>query len=107
MCFNPICLIAPKTDYRLIRQSGNYGYNTEPIDCGSGYRDTLYKIFIPYTVMPEIRDRLSLLDLTQQSVYGEDKYGDIGDKCKNAARNKFNGKMKELSEIVKQQEQRK
>lgn len=106
VCFDPICLIAPKMDYRLIRQSGNflcYGSNTESIDCRTGYRDALYKIFIPYTIMPEIRDILSLLDLTQQTVYGEDKYDNIGDKCKHDAKNKFNEKMKELSIKVRTQ----
>lgn len=107
VCFTPLCIVAPKTDYRLIRQSGNflcYGENAQPIDYINGYKNCLYKIYIPYCLFYEFKNMLAILDLTRKSVYGDKKYDKIGNRCKGDVRDKFYTKMKELSEKIRQQE---
>lgn len=91
----------------MIRQSGNflcYGENVQPIDYINGYKNCLYKIYIPYCLFSELKNMLAILDLTQKSVYGEEKYDKIGNRCKDDIKDKFYMKMKELSEKIRQQE---
>lgn len=105
VCSEPLCIIAPKTDYRLIRQSGNflcYGSNIQPIDYRSGFNNTLYKIFIPYCISQNLKDMLKILDLTHDSVYGINTYGYIADECREQSKDIFYKKIQEIStEIVR------
>lgn len=102
--FDPLCIIAPKKDYRIIRQSGNflcYGGNIQPIDYNNWYKNALYKIYIPYCIFSELKYMLTILDLTSQSVYGNGTYTSIATSCKDESQNDFYTKIKEFSNEIR------
>ena len=69
--YTPMCLLAPKNDYRIIRQSGNFLYYGEymvPIDKYPNKKDFLYKIIIPYCLINELKSLLELLDITENTI---------------------------------------
>lgn len=71
----PICLITPKDDYRIVRQSGNfvcYGDRMDPINIYPNKNEFLYQIIIPYTVLTEFQEFLELINITSKTVYGEE-----------------------------------
>lgn len=68
---SPICLLAPKNDYRIIRQSGNficYGYNMNPIDKYPNKKEFLYKILIPYCFVNKLQSVLELLNINNETI---------------------------------------
>lgn len=107
VCFTPLCIVAPKIDYRLIRQSGNflcYGENCQSIDYMSGYKHALYKIYIPYCIFQDLKNMLGLLDLTHKSIYGESTYTTFAMDSKQNALDAFDKQMKEISENLRKHE---
>lgn len=103
--WTPLCIIAQKKDYRLIRQSGNflcYGKNIQSIDYLECYKNSLYKIYIPHCLFDELNNMLTILDLTHKTIFGENLYDEVAKKCKNSSLLDFNRKMIELSKKIKQ-----
>lgn len=77
--FFPLCIKAPKREYRICRQSGNFvclGRNIQPIDSYNICRDLLYKIYIPYGSISTIKRELEILNITPEAIYGEKSYMD-------------------------------
>lgn len=75
----PLCIKAPKREYRICRQSGNFvcqGTNIQTIDSVLVCREILYKIYIPYAMIKKIQNELKILNITSDSIYGEESYLD-------------------------------
>ncbi|WP_297285519.1 FRG domain-containing protein [uncultured Brachyspira sp.] len=73
----PICIKAKKNEYRIIRQSGNFLFqpaDITPIELkGSLPKECLYKIYIPYYFIKNIKKELEALNITNKSLYGNNK----------------------------------
>lgn len=71
--FVPISV--PQMGFRICRQSGKFtwqGYNFTPIDGWGTSNEYIYKIIIPKHAVPEFKSILSILNLNENSVYGDD-----------------------------------
>lgn len=70
-----ILVSVPQNGYRICRQSGRFtwqGYNFTPIDGWGNSNEYIYKIIIPKHVIPDFKSVLSILNLNENSVYGDD-----------------------------------
>lgn len=94
----PLCIKAPKREYRICRQSGNFvcqGSNIQPIDSLGVCREVLYKIYIPYASIKNIQKELQVLNITSNSIYGEESRLD---ECIKEIRSDEEKKFKQLIE---------
>ena len=70
----PICVKSNKNEYRIIRQSGNFLFqptDITPIDYREQYsKEAIYKICIPYCFVNKIKQELGALNITRESLYG-------------------------------------
>ncbi|EPB8149248.1 FRG domain-containing protein [Clostridium perfringens] len=98
----PLCIKAPKREYRICRQSGNFvclGSNIQPIDSLGICRKVLYKIYIPYGVIKNIKRELEILNITPDAIYGEKSYLDeYAKKIRVAEEEKFGILIDELNQ---------
>ncbi|QMV41505.1 FRG domain-containing protein [Cohnella cholangitidis] len=95
----PFCVLGSPIDRRICRQSGNFtihGSQVAPLDYYSDVQVLLHKIFIPYSCFEEIKDWLNVLDVTEESVYGDGKLQSLVSSIGSEARNKFNEKLDQL-----------
>ncbi|UAL49874.1 FRG domain-containing protein (plasmid) [Sutcliffiella horikoshii] len=70
----PFCILGGEIDRRICRQSGNFtihGRQIAPLDEYSIIQPILHKIFIPYSCFTTIKDWLDVLNVTEESVYGD------------------------------------
>lgn len=75
----PVCIKAPKREYRICKQSGNFiclGDNIQSIDSLGICKDVLYKIYIPYGAIKNIKRELGALNITRDAIYGTKSYLD-------------------------------
>lgn len=75
----PLCVLSNPIDYRICRQSGNFtihSTNVWPLDFYEVYLKCMYKINIPYKCLYNIKEYLEVLDITKESIYGNDTYLD-------------------------------
>lgn len=98
----PLCIKAPKREYRICRQSGNFvclGDNIQPIDSLGICRDVLYKIYIPYGAIKKIKRELQILNITSDAIYGEKSYLDeYAKEIRIREEEKFNTLINELNQ---------
>lgn len=70
------CLTAPKIDYRINTQSGNFmwqGTDVQPIDSFIISEEVLYRLIIPHCIIPDIQRQLKEDGITEDYVYGRSK----------------------------------
>ena len=58
----------------------------------------MYKIFIPYTYINEIREKLNIMNINKDSIYGDSDLDLISKKISNSEKDKFNKFIQELIE---------
>lgn len=70
--YSPICILPPHKDQRMINQSSVFtlhGANIWPIDYYTVFRPLIYKIFIPYRYISEIKAELREHGITHKFIY--------------------------------------
>jgi hypothetical protein len=70
----PLCILGGEIDRRICRQSGNFtihGSQVRPLDQYNVIQPLLHKIFIPYSCFSTFKSWLEVLNLTNESVYGD------------------------------------
>lgn len=76
----PFCIYGEKYDKRMCRQSGNFTAHSHlifPMDYVEIYRKIMIKIIVPYKIVNELKRKLKVLDLTNDSIYmGKDDKDD-------------------------------
>ncbi|WP_346848460.1 FRG domain-containing protein [uncultured Clostridium sp.] len=76
----PLCIQGTIVDKRLCRQSGNFtvhGRMVWALDYPDVVKEIMHKIFIPYSKVDEIKKYLSVLNITDASIYGGENPKDI------------------------------
>ena len=97
----PHCILGTDIDRRICRQSGNFtvhGINVWPLEQYDPIRSKMYKIFIPYTYINEIREKLNIMNINKDSIYGDSDLDLISKKISNSEKDKFNKFIQELIE---------
>jgi hypothetical protein len=95
----PFCVLGGQLDRRICRQSGNFtihGYKVEPLDYYNVLQKQMHKIFIPYYCYDEIKEWLEILDVTEETVYGDGKLQSMVSSISVEAKNKFYEGMEKL-----------
>lgn len=88
----PVCIKPRKIGYRMCRQSGNfmlYGTDIQPIDMRpkNAVNTFLYKIRIPYSIVEGLKDDLNALNITKESIYGDEpELDDVGKQAKEVGK---------------------
>ena len=70
------CLTAPKFDYRINTQSGNFmwqGTDVQSIDSYIISQEVLYRLIIPYCLIPDIQQQLKEEGITEDYVLGNSR----------------------------------
>jgi len=88
------CFEGTKSHPRICRQSGNFTFTgsglTFPLDFLSACQSYIYKIEIPYSIVNELKDIITLFDLSSESVYfGTSDLDIISAKVKEKIYNRF------------------
>ncbi|MBV6682357.1 FRG domain-containing protein [Bacillus sp. JRC01] len=99
--FSPSCIKGTPIDKRICRQSGNFtihGFNVWPIDFYANIQKEIYKIFIPYSCIKEIKDLLYVLDVTKESIYGSNEIDLISNGISEEHIDEFRKSIKKLKE---------
>lgn len=97
----PLCIYGTRNERRICRQSGNFtihGSMVWPLDFWKVHQDNMYKIFIPYKCINEIKKNLKVLDITKMSIYG--KY-DRKDNISNIIENQYKQRFDTLIKVLK------
>lgn len=100
----PCCIFGTSIDRRICRQSGNFtihGSLVWPIDFRSIVQKEIHKIFIPYSCIDEIRNWLTVLDITENSIYGDSILDLISTSVTEKERDKFLSSISKLIEKYK------
>lgn len=96
----PLCILGTAIDKRICRQSGNFtihGINVWPLDQSELLRSMMYKIFIPYACISEIKEILDALNINKSSIYcGDSDLDFISKEISDSEKNKFNKFIEEL-----------
>ncbi len=98
------CIAGTPIDKRICRQSGNFtihGIISWPLDFIEAVRKILYKIMIPYTVVSEIKEWLSILDVTNKSIYGKSELDKIAENITEEEEKRFLNEINILKEKYK------
>jgi len=69
----PACIEGTTLDKRICRQSGNFtihGSMVWSLEHPDVVKKVIHKIFIPYNCINEFRKSLSVLDITEATIYG-------------------------------------
>ncbi len=70
--YSPICIIPPHKDQRMVNQSSVFtlhGSNIWSLDYYTVFKPLIYKIFIPYRYISEIKAELRGRDITHKFIY--------------------------------------
>lgn len=89
----PCCILGAPIDKRICRQSGNFtihGSLVWPLDYTNAVRKEIYKIFIPYACVEELRNWLNILDINNNSVYGDSLLDSISKDISKSGESRFN-----------------
>ncbi len=74
--FQWLCFKTPKIGYRICRQSGNFIFQNPQMGLMDNYNDLLtnyvYEIKIPYISIDNIKQELTVLRITRESIYGHE-----------------------------------
>lgn len=96
----PVCIEGTLVDRRICRQSGHFtihGKMVQPIDYYLPVKKLLHKIFIPYNFIENFKNTLGLLDINENSIYGNKSILDnISKKISEEELLNFNNYKKEL-----------
>lgn len=95
----PHCILGTDIDRRIYRQSGNFtihGINVWPLEQYDPIRSRVYKIFIPYTYINEIRGNLNIMNINKESIYGDSDLDIISKDISNSEKSKFNKFVEDL-----------
>lgn len=97
----PCCITSTPIDKRICRQSGNFTIHGEiiwPLDYREVAQKAMHKIFIPYACIKEMKEMLSVLDITKKSIYGDSDLDVISKDISQENRNKFKASIDKLVE---------
>jgi len=101
---SPCCVTSTPIDKRICRQSGNFtihGAMIWPLDFYKVVQKEIHKIFIPYQCVREMKEMLTVLDITNDSIYGDSELDIISKNISQESRNKLETSIDHLIEKYK------
>lgn len=69
-----------------------------PLDYQPEAQKIIHKIFIPYACINEIKEMLTVLDVTNESIYGVSDLDDISKEISQESRGKFYSSIEKIVE---------
>ncbi|CAH0121115.1 hypothetical protein PAE9249_03641 [Paenibacillus sp. CECT 9249] len=100
----PFCTLGGEIDRRICRQSGNFtihGLQIKALDYYDVLREAMHKIFIPYGCFKGIKEALDILNINEQSIYGDGTLQSLASPISQEGRSAFH---KRLASILQSYE---